>query len=149
MSSESELLLFAASRAQLVREKIRPLLQSGTVVVLDRFFDSTTVYQGCARGLPSDSVQAINHLAVGGTLPDLTLVLDMDAATAWQRIHASGREMDRMESQPIEFFQKVREGYLALAQAEPQRIKVIDAAQPPDVVHGQIWTLVEAMQHGL
>ncbi|MCX6848941.1 MAG: dTMP kinase [Verrucomicrobia bacterium] len=128
MTPETELLLFAASRAQLVREKIRPLLESGTFVILDRFLDSTTVYQGIARGLPLESVRAINHFAIGGTLPNLTLVLDMDSATAWQRIHQSGRELDRMESQPQSFFEKVRQGYLEVAQAEPQRIQVIDAA---------------------
>ncbi|MCW0221557.1 MAG: dTMP kinase, partial [Prosthecobacter sp.] len=111
MTAEAELLLFAASRAQIVREKIRPLLASGTVVILDRFLDSTTVYQGIARGLPLDSVRAINAFATGGTLPQLTLVLDMDPAIAHQRIHATGRELDRMESQPLAFFEKVRQGY--------------------------------------
>ncbi|HYF36636.1 MAG TPA: dTMP kinase, partial [Prosthecobacter sp.] len=87
MTAEAELLLFAASRAQLVREKIRPLLAGNAFVVLDRFLDSTTVYQGVARGLPLVSVAAINELATGGTLPRLTILLDMDAKTAWNRIH--------------------------------------------------------------
>lgn len=144
MMPETELLLFAASRAQLVREKIRPLLESGTFVILDRFLDSTTVYQGIARGLPLESVRAINHFAIGGTLPDLTLVLDMDSATAWQRIHQSGRELDRMESQPQSFFEKVRQGYLEVAQAEPQRIQVIDAGASPEAVHEAVWERVSA-----
>jgi len=139
MTPETELLLFAASRAQLVREKIRPLLEAGTFVILDRFLDSTTVYQGIARGLPLESVRAINHFAIGGTLPQLTLVLDMDSATAWQRIHQSGRELDRMESQPQAFFEKVRQGYLEVAQAEPQRIQVIDAGASPEAVHEAVW----------
>ncbi|WP_397380153.1 dTMP kinase [Prosthecobacter sp.] len=139
MTPETELLLFAASRAQLVREKICPLLESGTFVILDRFLDSTTVYQGIARGLPLESVRAINHFAIGGTLPQLTLVLDMDSATAWQRIHQSGRELDRMESQPQSFFEKVRQGYLEVAQAEPQRIQVIDAGASPEAVHAAVW----------
>ncbi|MBN8420667.1 MAG: dTMP kinase [Verrucomicrobia bacterium] len=142
MTSETELLLFAASRAQLVREKIRPLLESGTFVILDRFLDSTTVYQGIARGLPLESVRAINHFAIGGTLPQLTLVLDMDSATAWQRIHQSGRELDRMESQPQSFFEKVRQGYLDIAQAEPQRIQVVDAGASPEAVHEAVWERV-------
>ena len=142
MTSETELLLFAASRAQLVREKIRPLLESGTFVILDRFLDSTTVYQGIARGLPLESVRAINHFAIGGTLPQLTLVLDMDSATAWQRIHQSGRELDRMESQPQSFFEKVRQGYLDIAQAEPQRIQVVDAGASPEAVHDAVWERV-------
>lgn len=144
MTPETELLLFAASRAQLVREKIRPLLESGTFVILDRFLDSTTVYQGIARGLPLESVRAINHFAIGGTLPNLTLVLDMDSATAWQRIHQSGRELDRMESQPQSFFEKVRQGYLEVAQAEPQRIQVIDAGASPEAVHAAVWERVSA-----
>lgn len=144
MTPETELLLFAASRAQLVREKIRPLLEAGTFVILDRFLDSTTVYQGIARGLPLESVRAINHFAIGGTLPQLTLVLDMDSATAWQRIHQSGRELDRMESQPQSFFEKVRQGYLEVAQAEPQRIQVIDAGALPEAVHEAVWERVSA-----
>lgn len=145
MTPETELLLFAASRAQLVREKIRPLLESGTFVILDRFLDSTTVYQGIARGLPLESVRAINHFAIGGTLPNLTLVLDMDSATAWQRIHQSGRELDRMESQPQSFFEKVRQGYLEVAQAEPQRIQVIDAGASPEAVHAAVWERVSTL----
>lgn len=149
MTPEAELLLFAASRAQLVREKIRPMLDAGVVVVLDRFLDSTTVYQGIARGLPLESVRAINAFAVGSVVPHLTLVLDMDAATAWDRIHASGRELDRMESQPLAFFEKVRQGYLEQARAEPQRITVLNAAQTVDAVHDQIWTLVENRCHAV
>jgi dTMP kinase len=144
MTSEAELLLFAASRAQLVREKIRPLLESGVFVILDRFLDSTTVYQGIARGLPLESVRAINTFAIGGTLPQLTLVLDLDTRAAWQRIHATGRELDRMESQPPEFFEKVRQGYLEVAAAEPQRIQVIDASAAPEVVHETVWERVSA-----
>jgi dTMP kinase len=144
MTPESELLLFAASRAQIVREKIRPLLEAGVFVILDRFLDSTTVYQGIARGMPLESVRAINSFAIGGTLPQLTLVLDMDSATAWQRIHATGRELDRMESQPQSFFEKVRQGYLEVAAAEPQRIQVIDASAAPEAVHEVVWERVAA-----
>jgi dTMP kinase len=144
MTSETELLLFAASRAQIVREKIRPLVESGVFVILDRFLDSTTVYQGHARGLPLDAVNAINRFAIGGTLPQLTLLLDLDVQTAWQRIHATGRELDRMESQPPEFFEKVRQGYLDVAKAEPERIQVIDASASPEVVHEAVWERVMA-----
>jgi len=140
MTPETELLLFAASRAQIVREKIRPLLASGVFVILDRFLDSTTVYQGIARGLPLDSVRAINAFAIGGTLPQLTFVLDMDSATAWQRIHSTGRELDRIESQPQSFFEKVRQGYLEVARAEPDRLKLINASATPEAVHESIWS---------
>ncbi len=149
MTPETELLLFAASRAQLVREKIRPLLESGTFVILDRFLDSTTVYQGIARGLPLASVRAINHFAIGGTLPQLTLVLDMDSASARQRIHQTGRELDRIESQPQSFFEKVRQGYLEVAQAEPARVKIIDASATPEAVHDSIWQIITAQSYAV
>lgn len=144
MTPEAELLLFAASRAQIVREKIRPLVESGVFVILDRFLDSTTVYQGHARGLPLDAVNAINRFAIGGTLPQLTLLLDLDTQAAWQRIHATGRELDRMESQPPEFFEKVRQGYLEVARAEPQRVQIVDASASPETVHESIWNLITA-----
>ncbi|HRJ07582.1 MAG TPA: dTMP kinase [Prosthecobacter sp.] len=149
MCAETELLLFAASRAQIVREKVRPLLAEGVFVILDRFLDSTTVYQGRARGLPLESVRAVNAFATGGTLPLLTVLLDMDARAAWSRIHETGRELDRMESQPLEFFEKVRAGYLALAGAEPERIRVVDADRAPETVHEEIWSLVQTRCHAL
>ena len=149
MTPEAELLLFAASRAQLVREKIRPALDAGTVVILDRYLDSTTVYQGLARGLPLDSVRAINRFAVGDVIPHLTVVLDMDASAARERIHRTGRELDRMESQPREFFEKVCRGYLDLAKQEPQRIAVIDASQSVEAVEAEIANLVEARIHAV
>ncbi|MCB1275006.1 dTMP kinase [Prosthecobacter sp.] len=144
MTPEAELLLFAASRAQIVREKIRPLLEAGVFVILDRFLDSTTVYQGHARGLPLESVNAINRFAIGGMLPQLTILLDLDTKAAWQRIHATGRELDRMESQPPEFFEKVRQGYLEVARAEPHRVQVVDASASPEAVHEFIWKLITA-----
>ena len=149
MTPESELLLFAASRAQIVREKIKPALDAGHVVIMDRFLDSTTVYQGMARGLPMESVRAINRFAVGDVIPHLTVVLDMDEQAAWERIHKTGRELDRMESQPLEFFQRVRQGYLHLAAEQPQRMVVLDAAQAPEVIEEQIWKLVEDRRHAL
>ncbi|MBL9180451.1 MAG: dTMP kinase [Verrucomicrobiaceae bacterium] len=149
MTAEAELLLFAASRAQIVREKIRPLLESGVFIILDRFLDSTTVYQGHARGLSLESVRAINAFAIGGTLPHLTIVLDMDTQTAWQRIHATGRALDRMESQPRDFFEKVRQGYLDIARAEPRRVTVIDAARSEQQVHDDIWNLLSTRPHAL
>lgn len=149
MTAETELLLFAASRAQLVREKIRPLLASGTTVLLDRFLDSTTVYQGIARGLPGSSVDAINSFAVGGTLPHLTFLLDMDADTARGRILQSGRELDRIENQPIAFFEKVRQGYLKVAAAHPDRVHILDASLTPEDLHELIWSLVASRIHAI
>jgi dTMP kinase len=149
MTHESELLLFAASRAQLVRQCIRPALEAGTTVILDRFLDSTTVYQGIARGLPMEAVAAINRFAVDGTLPHLTVVLDMNARTAWERIQASGRALDRIESQPLEFFEKVRQGYLHLAVEQPQRMVVLDASAPAEVIAEQVWNLMLERRHAL
>jgi len=147
LTPEAELLLFAASRAQLVREKVRPLLETGVFVILDRFLDSTTVYQGIARGLPPASVQAINDFAVGSTLPHLTILLDLDTETAWSRIQATGRELDRMESQPRTFFELVRQGYLQLAQAEPERIAIVDASISPEAIHATVLTLIDTRRH--
>lgn len=132
LTDESELLLFAASRAQLVREVILPALEAGKWVVADRFLDSTTVYQGVGRGLDLTSVQRINQFAVGLAMPDLTILLDLDAAIGHARaLAASAGEThheDRIESQPLAFFESVRQGYLDLAAAEPDRITVIDAS---------------------
>lgn len=131
MSDQSELLLFAASRSQLVREVIRPALEKGTWVIADRFLDSTTVYQGVGRGLDPAAVEQINQFAIGDTKPDWTILLDMDAEHGHARaIKARGEtSKDRIEDQPLAFFEKVRAGYLELAAAEPERIAVFDAAQ--------------------
>lgn len=135
LTDESELLLFAASRAQLVREVILPALETGKWVVADRFFDSTTVYQGVGRGLAVEAVRQINSFAVGAAVPDLTILLDLDAEIGHTRaVAASGGEADRMELQPLAFFEAVRRGYLDLADAEPERIAVVDASASIDVV---------------
>lgn len=138
MVPETELLLFCASRAQLVRELIQPALTEGKVVVADRFFDSTTVYQGVGRKISGDAVAFINRFAIGDCVPDLTLVIDLDPRIGLER--ARGRELfDRMENQSLEFYQRVRQGYLDLATREPQRVKIIDGGQPIAGVWKQIW----------
>ncbi len=143
MCPEAELLLFSASRAQLVRDIIRPALASGAVIVCDRFLDSTTIYQGVARGLPADLVGHVHTLAVDGCLPDLTLVLDMDPEEAHRRAlrrpRPAGGPEDRMEAEPADFYRSVAEGYRALAAAEPGRFRLIPAAGPRDEVAGRIW----------
>ena len=140
MTDESELLLFAASRAQLVRQVIRPSLEQGIWVIADRFFDSTTVYQGIGRGLSADKVDQINRFAVGETMPNWTLLLDMDAEAGHARaVKARGaKQKDRIEDQPMDFFQRVREGYLTIAKSEPERIEVIDASLSIDEVAANI-----------
>ena len=143
MCDETELLLFAASRAQLVRAELLPAIAAGKVIIADRFFDSTTVYQGIARGLDRSAVDAINGFAVGSCRPELTLLMDLDSEEGRRR--AAGREgvEDRMEQQPAEFYQKVRDGYLDLARAEPERVVVVDAAGSIDEIAAKIWELVE------
>ncbi len=139
LTDESELLLFAASRAQLVRELILPALEAGKWVVADRFHDSTTVYQGIGRGLDLAAVRNINRLAVGEAEPDLTFLLDLDAALGHERaIASSGEKEDRIESMPLAFFETVRTGYLDLARAEPDRIAVIDASVGIDDIADEI-----------
>jgi dTMP kinase len=145
---EAELLLFAASRAQLVRERIRPALELGTWVLCDRFLDSTTVYQGVARRLPRADVEKINAFAVGETLPDLTILLDLPVDTAMQRLRQRGAEVDRMEGAPLDFHEAVREGYRDLAAKNPQRIFLFDAALEPVELHEQIVSTLN-QRHGL
>jgi dTMP kinase len=138
MVPETELLLFCASRAQLVREVIRPELAKGHVVIADRFCDSTAVYQGVGRKLAPADVAAINGFAVGDCRPNLTLVIDLDPRIGLER--ARGRELfDRMENQSLEFFERVRLGYLELARQEPDRVKVIDGNQSILAVGEKIW----------
>lgn len=135
LCDESELLLFAASRAQLVRQVIEPTLAEGSWVIADRFFDSTTVYQGVGRGLDVAAVKQINEFAVGKTRPELTFLLDLDVAVGHARaVEASEGRKDRMESQPLAFFEAVRAGYLDLAGEEPERFAVIDASKSVDEV---------------
>jgi dTMP kinase len=128
----AEALLYAAARAQLVAEQLRPLLDAGTTVLLDRFVDSSLAYQGAGRGLGVDSIRALNAFATGGLAPDRTLLLRIDPAHGLARI--SGRPADRLEQAGGAFFAAVAEAYDALAAAEPERIAVIDAAQPPEAV---------------
>jgi dTMP kinase len=139
MTSETELLLFEASRSQLVREVIKPALQHGMCVITDRFFDSTTVYQGAARKLDREVIERLNAFSVGDCIPDITFVLDVDAATAESRMQHEPRKADRMEQQPAEFYERVREGYRELATHEPKRVVLINGARDPDEIEREIW----------
>lgn len=134
---ESELLLFAASRAQLVREMIIPALAAGRIVISDRFLDSTTVYQGVARRIPREVTDHLNRIAVGSCLPDMTFLLDLDLATARNRMAQRELTLDRIERESEGFFEAVRTGYLALA-AETPRIKVLDASRAPEPIAEEI-----------
>ena len=146
MCPETEVFLFAAARAQLVRQVIAPALIEGRVVLSDRFLDSSTVYQGIARNLGSDPVQQINRFAVGTVMPDLTIVLDVPTEVSLERIRLRASDLpDRMERENAEFFGKVREGYLLLAKSLPQRIVVIDGTQAEAAVEKQVWAAVQKL----
>jgi dTMP kinase len=142
MTAETELLLFEASRSQLVHETIKPALERALCVIADRFFDSTTVYQGAARKLDRQMVERLNAFAVGDCVPDITFVLDIDAATAESRMQHQPRKADRMEQQPAEFYELVREGYRALAKCEARRIVLIDGSRTADVIESEIWKIL-------
>ena len=141
MTPETELLLFEASRSQLVREIIKPALERGLCVIADRFFDSTTVYQGAARKLDREMVQRLNAFAVGDCVPDITFVLDVDAATAALRMQKP-RKADRMEQQPAEFYERVREAYRELAKREPNRVVLIDGSRDANQIENEIWEML-------
>ena len=138
MTPETEVLLFEASRSQLVREIIKPALERGLCVIADRFFDSTTVYQGAARKLDRTTVERMNAFAVGDCVSDVTFVLDVDAATAESRMQKP-RRADRMEQQPPEFYERVREAYRDLAVREPKRIVLIDGSRDAAEIENEIW----------
>jgi dTMP kinase len=141
MFPETELLLFEASRSQLVREIIKPALDAGICVISDRFFDSTTVYQGAARNLAPSLVDQLNAFAVGKCVPDLTIVLDVNAKTAQARMRRP-RRPDRMEQPPAEFYERVGQAYRELAEGEAERVVLIDGAQTADQIERKIWQLI-------
>src|SRR5256885_11237861 len=130
MTPETEVLLFEASRAQLVREIIKPALDRGECVIADRFFDSTTVYQGVARKLDKKVVRQLNAFAVGDCIPVITLLLDVDLETTRARMKGP-RRPDRMEQEADEFYEKVRDGYFELAKWQKDRVVVIKGWESP------------------
>lgn len=138
MAAETEILLYSAARAQIVRQIIRPHLEQGWIVVCDRFFDSTLAYQGYGRGLPLDILQRITTFATGGLTPDLTVYLDLPAELGLQRKAQTPAEWTRFEAETLAFHRRVRAGYLALAAAEPHRWVVVDADRPIAVIQEDI-----------
>jgi dTMP kinase len=144
MSPHAEILLYSASRAQLVTERIRPALQAGKVVLCDRYFDSTYAYQGYGRGLPLDALRAITAFAVQGLKPDLTLYLDISPEMGLRRRARSGEALNRLDREALAFHERVRGGYLALANAEPDRWRVVDAGRPVEDVQETLRGLLEA-----
>ena len=147
MFMETEIFLFSASRAQLVREKIRPYLDNGIYVISDRFHDSTTAYQGFGRGINLDSVAHINSLAVGSTIPDITFFIDIPVEEAEKRkAMRKNIELDRIEVSNIDFYKRVREGYLFLAKSE-MRFKVLDGTLKENEIHKIILNELNALEN--
>jgi len=146
ISPLTELLLFNASRAQLATKIILPNLESGKVVICDRYADSTTAYQGYGRGLDLEMVKAINNTATQGLKPDLTVLLDISAEAGLGRKRA--KRQDRFEQEELAFHQRVREGYRKLAANDPQRWLVVDASQPKRKVEQIIWQRVSQLLSG-
>ncbi len=148
---ETEVLLFAASRAQLVRHVIIPALEKGTIVICDRFADSTTAYQGYGRGFSVEQMLAINQFAIDGAVPDVTLLLDLDVSVGFQRIvqrhKTSSTTWDRIEREEKAFHEKVRNGYLELARRWPERFKVVNAQGSTGDVEKDIWRIVGNVIH--
>ena len=130
----TEALLYAAARAQLVEQLLRPLLYEGAVVLLDRFVDSSLAYQGAGRSLGVEEIRAINQFATGGLAPDRTLLLRISPADGRARQHERALEPDRLEREGEDFFAEIASAYDELARAEPERMRVIDAGQPPEQV---------------
>ena len=147
MTAEAELLLMNASRAQLVREVIRPALAAGEIVVCDRFYDSTTAYQGYGRELDLNQVKGVIDIAVGETKPDLTLFVHVPPEVSAERLRSRQETLpfvrDRIEEADRKFFERVAHGFSVVAATEPQRVKLINGAQPIETVCAAIWELVQ------
>jgi len=144
MTPETELLLFAAARAQLVREVIAPALMRGAIVLSDRFLDSSTVYQGIGRNLAADPVNQINRFAVGDVMPHLTIIIDVPTKVGLARIHQRASDLpDRMERENIDFYNKIREGYLVLAKGMPKRFVVVDGSKDEATTEKKIWAALK------
>ncbi len=146
ISPETELLMFNASRAQLLDEVIKPALETGKVVICDRYTDSTTTYQGYGRGLNLEMVRMINDTTINGLKPDLTILMDIPPEEGFNRINRIlGREKDRFEQEAITFHRRIREGYLSLAAGEPERWLVVDATLSKVKIKKTIWNRVSRL----
>lgn len=148
MVSRAELLLYAAARAQHIEQIVRPALQCGDVVICDRFTDATLAYQGNGRGLDCDLINQLNRLAAGDCRPDLTLLFDLPVTTGLGRARQRETQQQdssegRFEREQLDFHQRIRDGYLAMAKAEPERFKIVDAAQPAPQVCQQVSKIVD------
>jgi len=140
VSDRCESFLFLADRAQHIDVIVNPAVEQGKIVLCDRHTDSTVAYQGYGRGLDIDTINSLNNLATNGKRPDLTFVFDIDTETSMKRV---GKNQDRMESAGIEFQTKVRNGYLKIANQEPERVKVIDSTKSIEEIHKQVIDIIK------
>ena len=155
MAMRCEMLLYMSARSQMMAEVIRPALDQGKLVLSDRFVSSTLAYQLGGDGLTADEIKAVADIAIKGRWPDLTIILDMPTQASMDRVLPkfslfpddpdAGLEKDRIERRPIEYHERVRQNYLAQAKADPERYRVIDAGRPPEVVHEDVWRVLEAL----
>lgn len=141
MSYVTELLLYNADRAQHLKEKILPAVGEGKVVITDRFSDSTVAYQGYGRGIDLTLLSSIDSISTGGIRPDLTILFDLDVEQGLMR-NKRVNKVDRLELEDVEFHKKVRNGFLKIAETEPDRIKIVDASMPIEQVKEAIWEIV-------
>lgn len=142
VSPNCESFLFLADRAQHIDCIIKPAIEAGKIILCDRHTDSTVAYQGYGRGLDIERINYLNNVATSGLKPDLTIVFDIDVETSMKRV---GNQKDRMESAGIEFFNRVRNGYLEIAKQEPERVKVINSADSIENIHKQVLELVNQL----
>jgi dTMP kinase len=146
MFMETEFLLFSASRAQLVREKIKPYLDKGYYVISDRFHDSSTAYQGFGRGIPYDQIVKVNQMAIGDNVPDITFFIDIPVEEAQRRKEVSKNiELDRIEISEDNFYSKVREGYYAIAEKD-KRIKILNGMNSIESIHSSVKKEIEKIE---
>lgn len=143
MSSWTELLLYEAARAQMVEETIKPALQDGKIVLCDRFYDSTTAYQGYGRKLDLKLVQKANELGSTGLVPDLTFIIDLDPDVAAQRKEISQTKKDRLEAEGQQFFERIACGYREIAFLEPGRVALVNGDQKVDKIHAEIYRVFQ------
>jgi len=142
----AELLMFASDRAQHVRSLIRPAVETGRIVLSDRYTDATAAYQGAGRGFPKHTINMAIQLATGGLKPDLTLLFDLPVEIALSRMkqrNSEGVKADRLDKENMEFYQRVRNAYLKTAIAEPERIRIIDASQAVEEIHAEMTKIVD------
>jgi dTMP kinase len=156
MAMRCEMLLYMSARAQMMAEVIKPALDAGRLVLSDRFVSSTLAYQLGGEGLTADEIRAVAQVAIRSRWPDLTIILDMPTQKSMDRVlpkfslfpddPEAGLQKDRIERRPIEYHERVRQNYLAQAKADPGRYRVVNADRPPDVVHEDVWRVLEGLR---